>query len=133
MAVTVDHVHLIVSDVPGTVRWFKENFGAREKYLGLEMASFDGTDQYYLDFGNAGLFVRGKTDDERLIPDPGSHYGINHVSLRVPDVYETLAALRARGVKVLLEPDVIDENQVYAFVEGPDNVRVELIHRKHLA
>ena len=70
--------------------------------------------------------------DENLSPDPGNRYGINHISLRVPDVYECLEALRAKGHRVLLEPDVIDENQVYAFVEGPDGIRVELIHRKHL-
>ena len=28
MPVTVDHVHLIVTDIPGTVAWFKENFGS---------------------------------------------------------------------------------------------------------
>lgn len=131
MPVTVDHVHLIVTDIPGTVAWFKENFGARERYLGITTDSFDGTEQYYLDFGNTGLFVRGRTNDEQLTADPGNRYGINHISLRVPDVFECLEMLRAKGNRVLLEPDVMDENQAYAF-EGPDHIRVELIHRKHL-
>jgi catechol 2,3-dioxygenase-like lactoylglutathione lyase family enzyme len=132
MSIIVDHVHLIVTDIPGTVAWFKENFGARERYLGIENDSFDGTCQYYLDFGNTGVFVRGMQDNEALAPDPGNRFGINHISLRVPDVFEKLAELRAKGVKVLQEPDVMDENQAYAFVQGPDNIRIELIHRKHL-
>jgi catechol 2,3-dioxygenase-like lactoylglutathione lyase family enzyme len=132
MPVFVDHIHLIVTDIPKTVAWFKENFGARERYLGIVNDSFDGTEQYYLDFGNTGLFVRGQTDVEHLSADPGNRLGINHISFRVDDVFETLEMLRAKGNRVLLEPDVMDENQAYAFVEGPDNIRVELIHRKHL-
>ena len=133
MAVKLDHVHLIVTDVPGTVKWFKDHFGVTDRYLGLDMASFDGTDQYYLDFGNIGVFVRGQTNDEKLQADPVSRFGINHISVRVSDVFEALQTLRSHGVKVLQEPDVMDENQAYAFVEGPDHIRVELIHRKHLA
>ena len=132
MAIFYDHVHLIVTDIPGTVAWFKDKFGAQEKFLGLEKSSFGGTEQFYLDMGGTGLFIRGKLDSEQLLPDPGDRYGLWHFSLRVPDVHETLTELRAKGVKVLLEPDVIDENTVYAFIEGPDNIKIELIHRKHL-
>jgi catechol 2,3-dioxygenase-like lactoylglutathione lyase family enzyme len=133
MTVKYDHVHLVVTDIPGTVAWFKEMFGAKEKFLGLDVDSFDGTDQYFLDMGGTGLFIRGRTDDETLTPDPGNRYGIHHFSLRIPDVGEKIDELRGKGVKVLLEPEVIDQNTVYAFVQGPDNITIELIHRKHLS
>lgn len=132
MALKIDHVHIVVTDIPAAVAWFKRMFGAQEGYLGLEQDSFDGTDQYYLDLGGTGLFIRGQTNLEDLRADPGSRFGIVHFSLRVLDVYEEIEKLRREGVKVLLEPEVIDENTVYAFIQGPDNIGIELIHRKHL-
>lgn len=133
MTIFYDHVHLVVTDIPGAVAWFKEMFGAKEKFLGMDVDRFDGTEQYFLDMGGTGLFIRGKTIDETLNPDPGNRYGIHHFSLRVPDVYEKIEYLREKGVKILLEPEVIDENAVYAFIQGPDNIKVEIIHRKNLA
>jgi len=132
MVISLDHVHLVVTDIPAAVAWFKEMFGAEERYLGIEQDSFDGTDQYYLEIGGTGLFIRGQMDTEELQADPGSRFGIHHFSLRVADVYDTIEELRAKGVEIVLEPEVIDENAVYAFIQGPDNIGIELIHRKHL-
>ena len=56
----------------------------------------------------------------------GSAYG--HIALGVDDIYNTCAAIAAKGGKVVREPGPMKHgNTVIAFVEDPDGYKVELI------
>jgi lactoylglutathione lyase len=58
----------------------------------------------------------------------GSAYG--HIALAVPDVAATCERIRAAGGKIVREAGPVKGgNTVIAFVEDPDQYRIELIER----
>ena len=53
---------------------------------------------------------------------------IDHLGFSVDDLEATLDRLRKDGVKVTAEPRTILNGQIkFAFIEGPDNVAIELL------
>jgi lactoylglutathione lyase len=59
----------------------------------------------------------------------GSAYG--HIAIAVPDAALACAAVKAKGGKVTREAGPVKGgNTVIAFVEDPDNYKIELIERK---
>jgi len=58
----------------------------------------------------------------------GTAYG--HIAIGVDDIYKTCAAVKAQGGKVTREPGPVKGGStVIAFVDDPDNYRVELIEQ----
>ncbi|MBK8941426.1 MAG: lactoylglutathione lyase [Polyangiaceae bacterium] len=56
--------------------------------------------------------------------------GFGHLALGCTDIYATVEALRAQGVKVTREPGPMKHGTtVIAFVEDPSGYKVELIQR----
>ncbi len=56
--------------------------------------------------------------------------GFGHLALGCADIYATVEALRAQGVKVTREPGPMKHGTtVIAFVEDPSGYKVELIQR----
>lgn len=59
----------------------------------------------------------------------GTAYG--HIAIGVDDIYKTCEAVKAQGGKVTREPGPVKGGStVIAFVDDPDNYRVELIEQK---
>ena len=59
----------------------------------------------------------------------GTAYG--HIAIGVEDIYRACEAVKAQGGKVTREPGPVKGGStVIAFVEDPDNYRVELIEQK---
>ena len=55
-------------------------------------------------------------------------HAIDHLGFRVNDLDATLARLQKDGVKVTEEPRSVPGGKVkYAFVEGPDHIRIEVL------
>jgi catechol 2,3-dioxygenase-like lactoylglutathione lyase family enzyme len=57
------------------------------------------------------------------------YIGLDHLGLRVDDVDAATAELKRRGAKVLVEPKTIRPGVRIAFIQGPDDVRIELLER----
>ena len=55
--------------------------------------------------------------------------GLTHLSLRVSDLAETLAAMQAEGVRVLDETriDIAAANTQAVFITDPDGTLIELV------
>jgi hypothetical protein len=53
-----------------------------------------------------------------------------NVAWRVADIQRAIAELQAKGVQVVTAPRQIGDLW-YAFVEGPDGVRTELLQRSN--
>jgi catechol 2,3-dioxygenase-like lactoylglutathione lyase family enzyme len=53
---------------------------------------------------------------------------VDHLGFSVDDLEATLARMRSEGVKVTSEPRTIADGRIRsAFIEGPDQVAIELI------
>ena len=55
---------------------------------------------------------------------------VDHFGLRVDDMDDAVAELKRRGAQFTLEPRTIRPGVRIAFVQAPDNVRIELLERR---
>ncbi len=127
MQCTFDHVHYRVSDVEKTAAFFREHFG------GWEVKRFEARGLPILSMmvGGQLLNFSPKRAEEQVTADGRTlNYGVYHIALQIPDVEQAAAALKARGVRFLLEPTAISPTIKMAFVEGPDGIMVEVLERK---
>ena len=120
MAWTQDHVHLLCSDYEAAVRFFAENFDARE-----EGRAVGG--------GRIMVTMRIGGTVYKISPKKGAaatpHHEIYHLGFETDDLLGELEKMKARGVKVTQEPVQAPSGRPYAFVEGPDGMAIELLQR----
>ena len=116
------HITLAAPDPAATLAWFASAFGGKvEKYENKT----DG-----INYGGVWLFAtRGNGE-------PSAGHSIDHIGFRPANVDNSVAALKARSVKVTTEPRplVLPSGTAMrlAFIEGPGGVRIELVQRDNL-
>jgi catechol 2,3-dioxygenase-like lactoylglutathione lyase family enzyme len=112
------HVHLRAPDPEAALAWYKERFGGEPaKLKGL----VDG-----LKYGDVWVLV-AKGD-----ATPSVGHAIDHVGWRVPDLDKTLAALKAKNIKVLQGPTALTLATGvvhFSFVEDPTGTKIEIVQR----
>ena len=109
------HVHLLATDRAATAKWLTDSFGgSRAGGPGLEM----------LKFGVLSIAIR------QVPRDPGGSVGdvIDHLAWTTANVDAAAAVLKRNGVKFTTEPRTTG-NLKMAFVEGPNQLRVEILQR----
>jgi len=122
-----DHVHLVSADPHAAAGWYADKLG------GKVVRSFDtrGAPQIYVAIAGVTVIVRGQRTAERAAAKQGLQWGVDHFGLRVDGDFEGFCAgLRSKGVTFSLEPKEIDPDTRIAFIDAPDGVSVELLHRK---
>jgi lactoylglutathione lyase len=125
MDYTLDHIHIYCSDMAATEKWFVSGMGA-ELVRHLEIRGFPATE---LSIVGVTLLLRGPRTGEVLAPGIAGRCGWDHLALLVKDMDATVAELRRRGVEIAMEPDRLDATTRFAFVQGPDALRIELMER----
>lgn len=123
-----DHIHLIAENVEETVQWYCRILGAKVTFQG----KFRGSKAYYIDIAGMTLVVFGKLENEAA-PIPGTinpKYGVDHFGFAVDDLGPALDAIRAGGVKILEGPVTVRPGLRIAYIEGPDQIRIELCERR---
>jgi catechol 2,3-dioxygenase-like lactoylglutathione lyase family enzyme len=108
------HVHLSVPDPKAVIAWYSE-------HLGGERRTLKGAEG--LRYGKVWLFA-----DKSAAAAPSADRAIMNVAWRVADIHQAIAELKGKGVQVVVEPRQIGQLW-YAFVEGPNGVRTELLQR----
>lgn len=122
-----DHVHYRVSDMEKTAAFFREQFGAWE----VKRFEARGLPILSMMVGGQVLNFSPRRPDEEVKADGRTlNYGVYHVAFQVPDVEQAAAALKARGVRFILEPTPVPPSIKMAFVEGPDGIMVEILERQ---
>jgi catechol 2,3-dioxygenase-like lactoylglutathione lyase family enzyme len=81
-----------------------------------------------LDLGGLKLFIDQVPEGTPSAPRP-PFIGIEHICLAVSGLDAAAADLRHKGVTFVVEPRELRPGVRYAFIEAPDNVRLELIDR----
>ncbi len=114
------HVHLMSHDAMGAAEFYETMFGATVEASqganGLPRANMMLGDQFMLI----------STVDEKVTQTatgPHSCLGLDHIGISVDDLEAAAAELKAKGAEFLVEP-----RGRIAFVRGPDNVSIELVH-----
>ena len=77
------------------------------------------------------FIVFGKLENEAA-PIPGTinpKYGVDHFGFTVNDIGQAIDELRASGVKILEGPVAVRPGLQIAYIEGPDQIRIELSER----
>lgn len=119
-----DHLHLRSTDPEALATWFT-TFLEGERKAVVDAA---GKKRIILEVAGHTLFV--EEVGEAVPPAPPAPYkGLEHLGLAVKDLPGVIAELKAKGVKVVMEPTSPRPGLLIAFIEGPEGVRVELLDR----
>ena len=106
-------VFYVVKDPEATRAWYRENLGIDGTY-GPQLAWSEEP------MANPYSLVSHFTNDEYIQPGRGGFM----INLRVHDLDEFVAALKAKGIKIL---DTADEGYgKFAWLLDPDGVKIEL-------
>ncbi|MBX3277304.1 MAG: VOC family protein [Acidobacteria bacterium] len=137
------HLHLFSADPVAAGEWYMKYFGARRR----SQAPPSRTPRFYRDvqigpsmslmMDNVNIIIypveyakKVYADDWKGKTEIESTKGrvVDHVSFSFENLTEALELLRKDGVKVTEEIRSIAGGRVkYAFIEGPDRIRIELI------
>lgn len=97
----------------------------------VESIQSDGKPRTDLDLNGLTIFIAHVPADAAVPPAPAQPYvGLDHFGLRVEDMDEAVAELKRRGATFTMEPRTIRPGVRIAFVQAPDNVRIELLERR---
>ena len=127
MAIKFHHIHLKARDPDKTAEWYGRAFGFKVKErvarpagdLFLNCATTDGTT----------VVISGQKTGEQLpVGSSGLHLGLEHFAVETEDFDRDFANVTALGAKVLLEPVTLPSGIRIAFIEAPDDVRIELMY-----
>ena len=115
------HIGLVAPDPAAMLAWFAGTFGGK-------VAKFRGIDG--ISYGGVWLFAAKGSSE------PSAGHAIDHIGFRPASVDNSVAAMKAKSVKVTTEPRplVLPSGTAMrlAFVEGPGGVRIELVQRENL-
>ncbi|MFC7734900.1 VOC family protein [Roseomonas sp. GCM10028921] len=121
---TFDHVHLRSPDPDATGAWFVDHFEAKH----LRRQEGPASLRVVVDLGGLHLFI-DRVPESTPSPPPAPFQGIEHLALAVTGIDAIVEELRGKGVRIVVEPNNPNPTTRIAFVEGPENVRVELLER----
>lgn len=122
-----DHVHLISEDPHATASWYVDKLGGTIARSG----EVRGAPQIYVSFDGATIIVRGQRPGEQADHKPGLEWGADHFGFQIREDFDGFCdGLRQKGVTFALEPTSFNPTTRIAFIEAPDGVSIELVHRQ---
>lgn len=125
MITGLDHVHVICQNVEEAVQYFKRVFEGQE----VSRGEVRGLPMVRVEVQGVPVNLMGTEPNAgRLIPGKGSR-GLDHFGFKVKDMEQTIADLQKKGARVTLGPSVTSAGIKYAFIEGPESIRIELVER----
>lgn len=123
---TYDHIHLRTYDPQATIQYYQDMFDAER----VESVQSDGKPRVDLNLNGLTIFIAAVPADADLPRAPSQPYiGLDHLGLRVDDLDAATAELKRRGATFITEPRTIRPGVRIAFIQGPDDVRIELLER----
>jgi lactoylglutathione lyase len=125
MSFTYDHMHLFTPDVPRAVEFYKSNLDA--EIVDLTRPPGGAT----IKIGGTKVLVQNPQDGQGLDDkvDFKAVRSFDHFAFTVPDIEAAAKRLKGNGVVFLVEPKEIRPGVKLAFIQAPDNVKIELIQR----
>jgi catechol 2,3-dioxygenase-like lactoylglutathione lyase family enzyme len=133
MPYRINHIHLKAPDPRKTAEWYAKAFAF--KIVGDEVRVFgDRFIRCQSEDGGMAINISGARTNEKLGPgDASAHHGLEHFGFDSESLETDIARLETLGARLLEGPIQIPNGPRIAFLWAPDDVRVELIERRHVA
>ena len=130
MAYRINHIHLKAPDPRKTAEWYVTAFGF--KIAGDETRVFgDRFVRCLSEDGALAVNISGARTGERLgAGDARAHFGLEHFGFDSADIERDIERLKGLGATLLEGPIQIPKGNRIAFMQGPDDTRLELVERK---
>ena len=120
------HIHLYSRDPMATAKYYEGMFGAKI----IESVQSDGKARVDLDMNGISVFILRVAPDAEMPDSPAApHLGLDHFGFTVSNLDEAAVELKSKGAKFAVEPYTIRPGVRIAYVQAPENVRVELVER----
>jgi catechol 2,3-dioxygenase-like lactoylglutathione lyase family enzyme len=122
-----DHVHLVSRDPVAAADWYVEKLDGRI----TASTQVRGAPQVLIYFSGAMIIIRGRRTGESAIDKAGLQWGVDHFGFQVSSDFDSYCKqLKSKGVVFTLEPVDFGPELRIAFIQAPDGVIIELLHRK---
>jgi len=129
MPYAINHVHIRSADPHATAAWYEEHFEAK---IVSEREVMPGTITIGMEMGGpVRLNVSSKpagSSDERPVAEL-NRLGLEHFGFSVEDLEADLARLERSGIRIVLPLTEVAGGTRLAYIEGPDDVLIELVQR----
>jgi catechol 2,3-dioxygenase-like lactoylglutathione lyase family enzyme len=125
MITGLDHIHYISNNLEEMVKYFEKVIGGKEtsrtEVRGYPMVRMDV-------FGTTISFLGTEPNAALLDPGKGKR-GLDHIGFKVKNLEATLEDLKKKGAKVAVGPNVTPAGVKFAFIDGPEGIRIELVEK----
>ena len=127
MTYNFNHVHLKAPDPGKTADWYVTAFDfeiindQNPRPLGVRGIRCRTKDGVAINISSA------RTGESMGDGDADAHWGIEHFGIEVDDIEKELSRLESLGAKVLEGPIHASGGLSIAFIQAPDNVRIEIM------
>lgn len=129
MAFEINHIHLKAPDPRRTAEWYVEAFGF--EILSDTVRSFGDRRLNCKSPGGLIVNISSARDGEVMAAgDAGSHWGLEHFGVNSDDLLADIERLAALGAPLLEGPIDVPGGNLIAFVQGPDDVRIEVVQQR---
>ncbi len=129
MAYAINHVHIRSADPRSSAAWYEEHF---EAIIVSEREVMPGTVTISMEVGGpVRLNISSKpegTPDKRAVAEL-NQLGLEHFGFDVADLAAELERLEKADVRVVLPLTEVVGGTRLAYIEGPDDVLIELVQR----
>ena len=127
MPFRINHIHLKAPDPKKTADWYVSAFNF--KIVADDVRSFGARFiRCQSEDGGMAVNISGARSGETLGPgDANPHHGLEHFGLDTADIEADIARLEGLGAVKMEGPISMPNGGKIAFIQAPDNVRLELI------
>ena len=127
MPYRINHIHLKAPDPRKTAEWYVRAFNFT--IVSDETRSFgDRFVRCQSDDGGIAVNISGARTGERLGPgDASAHHGLEHFGFDSQDIEADIRRLEGLGARLLEGPTQVPNGPRIAFLQGPDDTRLELV------
>ena len=127
MAFRINHIHLKAPDPRKTAEWYAKAFAF--KIMSDETRVFgDRFIRCQSEDGGMMVNISGARTGEMLGPgDAGAHHGLEHFGFDSTDIEADIRRLEGLGARLLEGPTQVPNGPRIAFLQGPDDTRLELV------
>ena len=131
MSYSFNHVHLKSSDPGKTADWYVEAFGFEIVNDENPRPQGDRFIRCRTKDGVAIYISGARTGESMGEGDATAHWGLEHFGIEVDDIEAELKRLEGLGAEVLEGPTRTATGLSIAFIQAPDDVRIEVMQLPH--
>lgn len=129
MQYVINHVHIRAADPRATAAWYEKYFNAK---IIAEREVMPGTITITTEVGGPvrlNISSQPEGSSKETSPAELNRLGLEHFGFDVQDLKVELDRFQAAGIRVVLPATEVTGGTRLAYIEGPDDVLIELVQR----